>query len=65
MNTPTDPALIRSACERLRARYFDLYELPPDRFRELVARAVCVGIADGSFRDIATLDGAEWQDELE
>jgi len=63
MNTSTDPALIRSACERLKARYYDLYELPPDRFRELVARAVCAGIADGSFRDISALGDMDWQED--
>lgn len=61
MNTSADPALIRSACERMRARYYDLYELPPDRFRDLVERAVWAGINDGSFRDVSTFD-MEWHD---
>lgn len=56
MMTRTDPALVQAACDRLRRRYRDLYELPGEVFRHVVACALRDGIRRGEFRDHGTAD---------
>lgn len=49
-----DLTAIGKACERLRERYDDLYKLPYERFRSLIAPAVRLGIERGDFHDYGT-----------
>lgn len=56
MNTPYDKARLCAACAKTRRKFQELYKLPENRFRLLVAEAVRMGIRCGDFHDYSTLD---------